>query len=72
MSIKIRNYSYYANFTSLQRLSQAADGYNFKSSPEFQSIEPVTICDQFLFLIICQLKPELLEESFDVSFHLLV
>ena len=37
-----------------------------------QYLEPVAICDQFLFLIICQLEPEPLGESFDVAFNLFV
>jgi hypothetical protein len=38
----------------------------------FQWIEPVAICDQFLFLRIIELKPEFLGEPGDVSPDLLV
>ena len=38
----------------------------------FQCIEPVTICDQFLFLIAGQPKSKAFGEAFDITFNRLI
>lgn len=37
-----------------------------------ESIEPVAICDQFVFFLIGELKSEMFGESLGISFYLLV
>ncbi len=38
----------------------------------FQHTKPVTICDQFLFLLICELKSKVFRETFNVSLYCLI
>ena len=37
-----------------------------------ESFEPVTICDQFIFLCFSKLKSELNRKSFDIPFNCLI